>query len=101
IDIDVQTEEAADLMVVSSTSLTGATRNAAVSEKIAKKKTYSPKQPSSTPISKSADDIMTFRKELDALALRKLLLAILKLSRLVLIMKKRSSLMQMMMRCLK
>ncbi|GJZ04159.1 ribonuclease H-like domain-containing protein [Tanacetum coccineum] len=62
IDIDVQTEEAADLMVVSSTSLTGAT----------KKKTHSPKQPSSTPISKSADDIMTFRKELDALALKHL-----------------------------
>ncbi|GKA93667.1 putative ribonuclease H-like domain-containing protein [Tanacetum coccineum] len=62
IDIDVQTEEAADLMVVSSTSLTGATR----------KKTHSPKQPSSTPISKSADDIMTFRKELDALALKHL-----------------------------
>ncbi|GKA63743.1 putative ribonuclease H-like domain-containing protein [Tanacetum coccineum] len=63
IDIDVQTEEAADLMVVSSTSL---------SEKIATKKTHSPKQPSSTPISKSADDIMTFRKELDALALKHL-----------------------------
>ncbi|GJW04981.1 hypothetical protein Tco_1563837, partial [Tanacetum coccineum] len=43
-----------------------------VSEKIAKKKTHSPKQPSSTPISKSADDIMTFRKELDALALKHL-----------------------------
>ncbi|GKF03275.1 hypothetical protein Tco_0030198, partial [Tanacetum coccineum] len=40
--------------------------------KIAKKKTHSPKQPSSTPISKSADDIMTFRKELDALALKHL-----------------------------
>ncbi|GJT62263.1 putative ribonuclease H-like domain-containing protein [Tanacetum coccineum] len=52
IDIDVQTEEAADLMVVSSTSLTEATRKAAVSEKIATKKTHSPKQPSSTPISK-------------------------------------------------
>ncbi|GJX90674.1 putative ribonuclease H-like domain-containing protein, partial [Tanacetum coccineum] len=38
IDIDVQTEEAADLMVVSSTSLTGATRKAAVSEKLATKK---------------------------------------------------------------
>ncbi|GKA73422.1 putative ribonuclease H-like domain-containing protein [Tanacetum coccineum] len=36
------------------------------SEKIATKK------PSSTPISKSADDIMTFRKELDALALKHL-----------------------------
>ncbi|GJW37940.1 putative ribonuclease H-like domain-containing protein [Tanacetum coccineum] len=72
IDIDVQTEEAAELMVVSSTSLTEATRKAAVSEKIAKKKTHSPKQPSSTPISKSADDIMTFRKELDALALKHL-----------------------------
>ncbi|GJV78760.1 putative ribonuclease H-like domain-containing protein [Tanacetum coccineum] len=60
------------LMVVSSTSLTEATRKAAVSEKIAKKKTHSPKQPSSTPISKSADDIMTFRKELDALALKHL-----------------------------
>ncbi|GJV65612.1 putative ribonuclease H-like domain-containing protein [Tanacetum coccineum] len=72
IDIDVQTEEAADLMVVSSTSLTGATRKAAISEKIARKKTHSPKKPSSTPISKSADDIMTFRKELDALALKHL-----------------------------
>ncbi|GKA54131.1 putative RNA-directed DNA polymerase, partial [Tanacetum coccineum] len=67
-DIDEQTEEAA----VSSTSLTEATRQAAVSEKIATKKTHSPKQPSSTPISKSADDIMTFRKELDALALKHL-----------------------------
>ncbi|GJS40044.1 putative ribonuclease H-like domain-containing protein [Tanacetum coccineum] len=67
IDIDVQTEkeggDLADLMVVSSTSL---------SEKIATKKTHSPRQPSSTPISKSADDIMTFRKELDALALKHL-----------------------------
>ncbi|GJX07620.1 putative ribonuclease H-like domain-containing protein [Tanacetum coccineum] len=72
IDIDVPTEEAAELMVVSSTSLTEATRKAAVSERIAKKKTHSPKQPSSTPISKSADDIMTFRKELDALALKHL-----------------------------
>ncbi|GJR16605.1 ribonuclease H-like domain-containing protein [Tanacetum coccineum] len=72
LDIDVQTEEAADLMVVSSSSLTEATRKAAVSEKIATKKTHSPKQPSSTPISKSADDIMTFRKELDALALKHL-----------------------------
>ncbi|GJR07536.1 hypothetical protein Tco_0790188 [Tanacetum coccineum] len=44
-----RTEEAADLMVVSSTSLTEATRNAA-----------------------SSDDIMTFRKELDALALKHL-----------------------------
>ncbi|GJY41020.1 ribonuclease H-like domain-containing protein [Tanacetum coccineum] len=67
IDIDVQTEEAEELMVVSSTS-----RKAAVSENIAKKKTHSPKQPSSTPISKSADDIMAFRKELDALALKHL-----------------------------
>ncbi|GJY15779.1 putative ribonuclease H-like domain-containing protein, partial [Tanacetum coccineum] len=72
IDIDVQTEEAADLMVVSSTSLTEATRKAAVSEKIAKKKPHSPKQSSQTPISKSADDIMIFRKELDALALKHL-----------------------------
>ncbi|GJX26819.1 ribonuclease H-like domain-containing protein [Tanacetum coccineum] len=63
IDNDVQTEEDADLMVVSSTSL---------SEKIATKKTHSPRQPSSTPISKSAEDIMTFRKELDALALKHL-----------------------------
>ncbi|GJX96868.1 ribonuclease H-like domain-containing protein [Tanacetum coccineum] len=61
IDIDVQTEEDADLMVVSSTSL---------SEKIATKKTQSSRQPSSTPISKSAEDIMTFRNELDALALK-------------------------------
>ncbi|GJS16592.1 putative ribonuclease H-like domain-containing protein [Tanacetum coccineum] len=66
IDIDVQTEEDADLMVVSSTE---ATRKAAVSEKIATKKTHSPTKSSSTPISKSADDIMTFRKELDALCL--------------------------------
>ncbi|GJV23198.1 putative ribonuclease H-like domain-containing protein [Tanacetum coccineum] len=43
IDIDVQTEEDADLMVVSSTSL---------SEKIATKQTHSTRQPSSTPISK-------------------------------------------------
>ncbi|GKF51422.1 hypothetical protein Tco_0147889, partial [Tanacetum coccineum] len=63
IDIDVQTEEDADLMVFSSTSL---------SEKIATKKTHSPRQPSSTPISTSANDIMTFRKELDALALKHL-----------------------------
>ncbi|GJW44672.1 putative ribonuclease H-like domain-containing protein [Tanacetum coccineum] len=72
IDIDVQTEEAAELMVVSSTSLTEATSKAAVSEKIAKKKPHSPKQSSQTPISKSADDIMIFRKELDALALKHL-----------------------------
>ncbi|GJS09527.1 hypothetical protein Tco_0366323 [Tanacetum coccineum] len=62
----IQTEEAADLLVVSSTSLKGATRKAAVSETIATKK------PSSTSISKSADDILTFRKELDALALKHL-----------------------------
>ncbi|GJU94815.1 putative ribonuclease H-like domain-containing protein, partial [Tanacetum coccineum] len=48
IDIDVQTEEAAELMVVSST----ATSKAAISEKIAKKKPHSPKQSSSTPISR-------------------------------------------------
>ncbi|GJW21834.1 putative ribonuclease H-like domain-containing protein [Tanacetum coccineum] len=54
IDIDVQTEEATDLMVVSSTSLTEATRKAAVSAKIATKKTPSSKQPSSTPISKTS-----------------------------------------------
>ncbi|GJS26052.1 retrovirus-related pol polyprotein from transposon TNT 1-94 [Tanacetum coccineum] len=47
-------------------------RKAAVSDTIAKKKSHSPKQSSSTPISKSADDIMTFRKELDALALKHL-----------------------------
>ncbi|GJU48309.1 hypothetical protein Tco_1217864 [Tanacetum coccineum] len=89
---EVKTEEAADLMVVSSTSLTGATRKAAVSEKIAKKKTHSPKQPSSTPISKSADDIMTFRKDdnLNNWFEEVLSLAILK-HLLVLIMKKRSS----------
>ncbi|GJY93767.1 putative ribonuclease H-like domain-containing protein [Tanacetum coccineum] len=57
------TDDIQDLMVVSSTSL---------SEKIATKKIHSPRQPSSTPISKSADDIMTFRKELDALALKHL-----------------------------
>ncbi|GJT41760.1 putative ribonuclease H-like domain-containing protein [Tanacetum coccineum] len=44
----------------------------AVSEKIAKKKPHSPKQSSQTPISKSADDIKIFRKELDALALKHL-----------------------------
>ncbi|GJW37144.1 putative ribonuclease H-like domain-containing protein [Tanacetum coccineum] len=49
IDIDVQTEEAADQR-----------RNPLL---------YAP---SSTPISKSADDIMAFRKELDALALKHL-----------------------------
>ncbi|GJU80817.1 ribonuclease H-like domain-containing protein, partial [Tanacetum coccineum] len=62
-----KTEEAEELMVVSSTS-----RKAAVSENIATKKSHSPKQPSSTPISKFADDIMAFRKELDALALKHL-----------------------------
>ncbi|GJZ24517.1 hypothetical protein Tco_0561976 [Tanacetum coccineum] len=61
IDIDVRTEDGfwQDLMVVSSTE---ATRKAAVSEKIATKKTHSPTKSSSTPISKSVDDIMTFRK---------------------------------------
>ncbi|GJS96137.1 putative ribonuclease H-like domain-containing protein [Tanacetum coccineum] len=67
IDIDVQTEEAEELLVVSSTS-----RKAAVSDNIATKKTHSSKKSSSTPISKSADDIMVFRKELDALALKHL-----------------------------
>ncbi|GKF72470.1 hypothetical protein Tco_0208584, partial [Tanacetum coccineum] len=66
-DIDVQTEEAAELLVVSSTS-----RIAAGSEHNATKKSHSSKKPSSTPISKSADDILTFRKELDALALKHL-----------------------------
>ncbi|GJX70587.1 ribonuclease H-like domain-containing protein [Tanacetum coccineum] len=66
-DIDVQTEEAEELLVVSSTS-----RPAAVSEHNATKKSLSSKKPSSTPISKSADDIMVFRKELDALALKHL-----------------------------
>ncbi|GKG28464.1 hypothetical protein Tco_0406791, partial [Tanacetum coccineum] len=66
------TEEAADLMVVSSTSLKEATRKAVISAKSATKKTPSLKQPSSTPISKSADDIMAFRKELDALSLKHL-----------------------------
>ncbi|GKA06043.1 ribonuclease H-like domain-containing protein [Tanacetum coccineum] len=66
-DIDVQTEEAEELLVVSSTS-----RPAAGSEHNATKKSLSSKKPSSTPISKSADDIMVFRKELDALALKHL-----------------------------
>ncbi|GKC21386.1 hypothetical protein Tco_1023536, partial [Tanacetum coccineum] len=66
IDVDVQTEENEELLVVSSTS-----SKTAVSTNIAKKKTHSP-QPSSTPISKSADDIMAFKKELDALALKHL-----------------------------
>ncbi|GJT34148.1 putative ribonuclease H-like domain-containing protein, partial [Tanacetum coccineum] len=56
-----------ELLVVSSTS-----RKAAVSDNIATKKTHSSKKSSSTPISKSADDIMVFRKELDALALKHL-----------------------------
>ncbi|GJT47640.1 putative ribonuclease H-like domain-containing protein [Tanacetum coccineum] len=43
---------------------------AAGSEHNATKKSHSSKKPSSTPISKSADDIMVFRKELDALALK-------------------------------
>ncbi|GJU09489.1 ribonuclease H-like domain-containing protein [Tanacetum coccineum] len=66
-DIDVQTEEAEELLVVSSTS-----RPAAGTEQNATKKSLSFKKPSSTPISKSADDIMVFRKELDALALKHL-----------------------------
>ncbi|GJX60051.1 putative ribonuclease H-like domain-containing protein [Tanacetum coccineum] len=49
-----------------------ATSKAAISEKIATKKTHSSKQSSSTPISKSTEDIMTFRTELDALALKHL-----------------------------
>ncbi|GJV94715.1 putative ribonuclease H-like domain-containing protein [Tanacetum coccineum] len=67
IDIDVQTEEAEELLVVSSTS-----RKAADSEHNVTKKRHYSKKPSSTPISKSADDIMVFRKELDALALKHL-----------------------------
>ncbi|GJU84419.1 hypothetical protein Tco_1291965 [Tanacetum coccineum] len=67
IDIDVQPEEAEELLVVSSTS-----RPAAGSEHNATKKSLSSQKPSSTPISKSADDIMVFRKELDALALKHL-----------------------------
>ncbi|GJZ57665.1 putative ribonuclease H-like domain-containing protein [Tanacetum coccineum] len=55
IDIDVQTEEAEELLVVSSTS-----RPAAGSEHNATKKSLSSKKPSSTPISKSADDICDF-----------------------------------------
>ncbi|GJT81410.1 hypothetical protein Tco_1055752 [Tanacetum coccineum] len=56
-----------------STSLTGATRKAAVSEKLAKKKTHSHKQPSSTLISKSVvDELCTFRKILDAQGLKHL-----------------------------
>ncbi|GJS59730.1 hypothetical protein Tco_0654514 [Tanacetum coccineum] len=66
-DIDVQTEETEELLVVSSNS-----RPAAGSEHNATKKSLSSKKPSSTPISKSADDIMVFRKELDALALKHL-----------------------------
>ncbi|GKF37963.1 hypothetical protein Tco_0114721, partial [Tanacetum coccineum] len=38
------------------------TRKAAVSEKIGKKKTHSPKQPSSTPISKSTSTFATPEK---------------------------------------
>ncbi|GJT56083.1 putative ribonuclease H-like domain-containing protein [Tanacetum coccineum] len=54
IDIDVQTEE---LLVVSSTS-----RKAAGSEHNATQQSHSSKKQSSTPISKSADDIMVFRQ---------------------------------------
>ncbi|GJX85517.1 putative ribonuclease H-like domain-containing protein [Tanacetum coccineum] len=52
----------------------GTIQGKAVFLKLAYKETQSlkEKQPSSTPISKSADDIMTFRKELDALALKHL-----------------------------
>ncbi|GJU20247.1 ribonuclease H-like domain-containing protein [Tanacetum coccineum] len=39
-------------------------------KRLLKRRPTPPEQPSSTPISKSADDIMTFRKELDALALK-------------------------------
>ncbi|GJU87040.1 putative ribonuclease H-like domain-containing protein [Tanacetum coccineum] len=66
-DIDVQTEEDEDLLVVSSTS-----SKAVGSEHNATKQIHSSKKSSSTPISKSADDIMVFRKELDALALKHL-----------------------------
>ncbi|GJU55259.1 putative ribonuclease H-like domain-containing protein [Tanacetum coccineum] len=66
-DIDVQTEEAEELLVVSSTSRTAA---GILNPTLATKKSHSSKKPSSTPISKSADDIMVFRKELDALALK-------------------------------
>ncbi|GJY38147.1 hypothetical protein Tco_0424511 [Tanacetum coccineum] len=59
IDIDMQTEEATDLMVVSSTSLTEATRKAAVSKKIATKK------PSSTPIYNKVDVIKQTTLPLD------------------------------------
>ncbi|GJT09676.1 putative ribonuclease H-like domain-containing protein [Tanacetum coccineum] len=48
------------------------TEKAAGSEHNATKKSHSSKKPSSTPISKSDDDIMVFRKELDALALKHL-----------------------------
>ncbi|GJZ69969.1 hypothetical protein Tco_0633519 [Tanacetum coccineum] len=58
-DIDVQTEEAEELLVVSSTS-----RPATGSEHNATKKSLSSKKPSSTPISKSADDIMILGKSL-------------------------------------
>ncbi|GJV23197.1 ribonuclease H-like domain-containing protein [Tanacetum coccineum] len=57
IDIDEQTDEAAELMVISSTS-----RKAAVSENIATKKTHSPKQPSSTPISSLLKTLLPFEK---------------------------------------
>ncbi|GJV84596.1 copia protein [Tanacetum coccineum] len=53
-------------------TLIEAARPAAGSEHNATKKSLSSQKPSSTPISKSADDIMVFRKELDALALKHL-----------------------------
>ncbi|GJS51681.1 ribonuclease H-like domain-containing protein [Tanacetum coccineum] len=46
--------------------------NPAVQRELLQKKTHSPRQPIFYTISKSADDIMTFRKELDALALKHL-----------------------------
>ncbi|GJS25392.1 hypothetical protein Tco_0454024 [Tanacetum coccineum] len=66
-DIDVQTEETEELLVVSFFFL-----DQQCSVHYATKKSLSSKKPSSTPISKSADDIMVFRKELDALALKHL-----------------------------
>ncbi|GJW57070.1 putative ribonuclease H-like domain-containing protein [Tanacetum coccineum] len=73
---DVQTGRAEELLVVFSLLLDKNIKRtiqpAAGSEHNATKKSLSSKKPSSTPISKSADDIMVFRKELDALALKHL-----------------------------
>ncbi|GJU72690.1 hypothetical protein Tco_1264095 [Tanacetum coccineum] len=63
IDIDVQTEEAAELMVITSTSQTEATRKAvSFLKRLPTKKHSLPKAPSFYTISKSQMDIITLKK---------------------------------------